>query len=460
MVRQLRFSWVLRGSAIVLLMAFLPALPAFAFEAGQEGRLVLALYDASVDWSTWSRPLCDQPETFYVSGDISAVERHVRQAQDAGIDALMQRWYGPSLAGNPTEAHLQILLDAASRYGFSIGVLLDMTEGSIQTPDDAREALIAVRDEHAQDEAYLTVNGRPVIFFLGQGSFSGPSWEALRYDVDPQRAMIWIAEGASVDGLETFDGLYLYDVAVSDSQSVLLSQWGAEVRSWSLEHGAARYWVATVLPGYDNSYVVGEGEELIRPRAGGSYYRSSWSAADESLADWIFVRSFNEWEACTHIEPSETYGEAYLALTDVLATRYRSPFLATSTPTVTPVPPTATPTETAIPTEAIPFPTPSPSPTLTLTPTATLTPSPTPFRLATPTHTPAATRGEPRPGLPTPARPSELPSDVETVPGIEPTQVWTPIPRLPVEGGAPRRCSLLPLLLPALALLLRRSRGG
>ncbi|MGC9349679.1 MAG: hypothetical protein ACP5JG_16190, partial [Anaerolineae bacterium] len=85
-----------------------------------------------------------------------------------------------------------------------------------------------------------------------------------------------------------------------------------------------------------------------------------------------------------------------------------------------------------------------------------LTPSATPYRLATPTPTPRPGDVVPGAGPPTLA-PLPGPSPIVR-PGVLPTM--TPIPRLPVEGYPPRRCSLLPILIPAaLIALVRRHRG-
>ena len=111
--------------------------------------LVLALYYAWYDWAAWSQPTCDLPATLYVSADESAVERHVREARSAGIDALVQAWYGPTLGANLTEPNLHTLLDEAAGQGVKVAILADMTGTYLRTPADVSEALVAVRDQHA-----------------------------------------------------------------------------------------------------------------------------------------------------------------------------------------------------------------------------------------------------------------------------------------------------------------------
>ena len=89
----------LLGLLALLLHFFIPSSPVVA----QQGkRWVFAFYYAWFDLTTWQKPLSDQPLQPYHSADVSVIEQHVLQARQAGIDALVQAWYGPGRANNPT----------------------------------------------------------------------------------------------------------------------------------------------------------------------------------------------------------------------------------------------------------------------------------------------------------------------------------------------------------------------
>jgi hypothetical protein len=433
--------------------------PDDAQQTAEDARLILAFYYAWFDWSTWTSPLCDQPTGLYVSADVAAVERHIQEAQSVGIDAFVQAWYGPTLAGNPTESNLELLLGQADRYGFKVAAMVDMTGDFLQTTGDIADGLVAIREAHAAHPAYLRHQGRPVVFFLGQKVFSLPAWEALRNRVDPAGDMVWIAQGASAESLSVFDGIYLYDIGDGLLSVTDMARWAGEVRQWNQDHDTAHLWVATVLPGYDDSRLVDEDEAVVRSRRGGETYRESWARAVSSDPDWIAIRGYNEWTHCTHIEPSVEQGRAYLQLTSDLAAQYRYPATPTPLPEVTPVPAAPTPTETPVPAPdaAEPGPTAIVTPTAVLTPTATITPTATPFRLSTPTPTLAA--GQVQPDEPTRTPDRERPADSPA--SQRPIKTATPavMPRLPVEGHTPRRCSLLPALLPLVAAVAVRRRG-
>lgn len=450
-----RRRFCLIGLLLCLLLS--NSAPVRAHDCTQSGeRLVLAFYYAWFDMLTWEKALPDKPAQLYHSSDVYAIQRHAREARESGIDALVQAWYGPDMTNNQTEANFRVLLDQAHIQGIRAAVSVDMGGPFLQSEEAVLAALRALWESRAQHPAYLRVDGRPVVFFWRQEQFSVAAWQAIRAQVDPERRMVWIAEGVQLDYLEVFDGLYLYSVAWSATPETVLVRWGSAVDQWNAQHNVSRYWVATVMPGYDD-FATGRSDAFARPRDAGAYYRACWQGATQSDADWVVITSFNEWLEGTHIEPSMQYGDSYIGLTAELAAAYRSVSVAAD-PTPMPEPPTATleivtPTATIAPT-VTPIPaTPTLTVTLELTPTTTPTPTATPFRLSTPTpHVivipPAAS---PTPHLATP---------VITINSATPT---LPPPRtlMPVEGATPKTCSLAPaLLLFGLVIVIRRGSNS
>ena len=434
--------------AVALLLVCTGRVAVAAAEDEPEVPLVLALYYAHYDWVAWSQPYCDQPLGLYVSADVSAIERHVCQARDAGLDGLVQAWYGPSLADNPTAPNLDLLLDKASVHGIKVSVLLDMTGPFLRKPDDVAAALTTVRDQLTSRHAYLSMDGRPVVFFLGQHLFPLPVWESLRSGLDPLRAMVWIAEGPSTDSLAVFDGLYLYQPETRDPPGSLLPAHADAVRAWSRVYQTSRVWVATVMPGYDDSLHVDADTAWVRPRAGGSAYRESWAIASASDPDLVLIRSFNEWPACTQIEPSVRDDGSYLALTAELIAESREIVVEAPEPTATVESPVPTPTEASEPltvtetltatSEITITATPTPTPTETLLPTAT------PLRLSTPTPVIDVSA---QPDAPDVTRTLQATALVGVSVAPQQMATSTPVPRMPVEGEGRPRCLTLPWML-------------
>jgi len=255
-------------------------------------RLVLAFYYAWFDMTTWQKPLSDQPAQPYTSTDPAAIARHVAWAQQAGIDALVQSWYGPQVENNQTETNFATLLDVSAQHGFAAAIDFETTSPFINSEADVVAALQYLLTVHALHPAYLRVGGRPVIFFWRQNPYPVESWYNIRSQVDPQHTSIWIMEGVDLDYLGPFDGTHLYSVAWDPQPGATLRRWGDRVRQWNADHGSVKYWVATVMPGY-NDLVTGRDDAFVRERADGAYYRDCWEGAIQSGADMVLWQPVN-----------------------------------------------------------------------------------------------------------------------------------------------------------------------
>ncbi|MCB0226603.1 MAG: hypothetical protein KDI02_23115, partial [Anaerolineae bacterium] len=162
---------------VVLLSIFLLLRPATPPAVAQEPPLVLAFYYAWFDQNTWSSgQSVDLPAQPYNSTDPAVIERHVAQAQGAGIDALVQSWYGPQVENNQTETNFRTLLDIAAARGFKAAVDLEVTSPFLGSSGAVSQALGTLIATHAQHPAYLRYQGKPVIFFWRQQQYSVETW--------------------------------------------------------------------------------------------------------------------------------------------------------------------------------------------------------------------------------------------------------------------------------------------
>jgi uncharacterized protein YraI len=314
------------SSLIILTVLIGPLLlfPGSSPSLAQGPRLVLAFYYAWYDMNTWSSGLlADQPRQPYVSSDPATIERHVQQAQAAGIDALVQSWYGPQEANNQTETNFRVLLDAAAASGFHAAVNFETSGPFFPNRASVVEALRYLLSKHAQHPGYLRYQGKPVIFFWRQQRFSADEWADIRNQVDPHHDSLWIAEGVDIAYQSVFDGHHLYSVAWSPDVRRSLEDWGSRVHQYAAQHEVDRLWVATVMPGYDDTH-TSRADKFSVGRRDGGYYRETWAAATATQPDWIMITSFNEWVEGTMIEPSTSYGDLYLNLTHELAMAFKA----------------------------------------------------------------------------------------------------------------------------------------
>ncbi|MCB0210572.1 MAG: glycoside hydrolase family 99-like domain-containing protein, partial [Anaerolineae bacterium] len=301
-----------------LLLATAPSAPALAQEPP-----VLAFYYAWFDQSTWSSgQSVDVPAQPYASTDPATIERHVAQAQGAGINAFVQSWYGPQVENNQTETNFRTLLDIGAARGFKAAVDLEVTSPFLGSSGAVTNAIATLMATHVQHPGYLQYQGKPVIFFWRQQQYSVDTWASIRNQVDPNHTTIWIAEGTDLAYQAVFDGHHLYSIAWAGSPGDELARWGNRVRSYEADNQVDRLWVATAMPGYNDTNLPRSNAFAVS-RQGGDYLRQTWRGALASQPDMVIINSFNEWLEGTQLEPSASYGNLYLDVTRELVTELR-----------------------------------------------------------------------------------------------------------------------------------------
>lgn len=109
------------------------------------------------------------------------------------------------------------------------------------------------------------------------------------------------------DGIHTYNPVALSMANISDIYH----------KASNAAHAKNKIFVATVMPGYDDTEVRSPGYTIDRQN--GSYYESFWSTANSSSPDHYIITSFNEWHEGTEIEPSLEYGYHYINLTKMMS---------------------------------------------------------------------------------------------------------------------------------------------
>jgi hypothetical protein len=310
--------------------------PAPAPPAGSLPRMVVANYLPWYDWGLWGQgATSDLPATQYHSDDDGTIQRHIAQGRQAGLDGFVVHWFQP---GDRTDSNFQKILNYSGGQNFfsTVTFLRHILPGANQQA--VIDSLNYLKNAYGGHGAALRAGGRLVVFFadmprvpLGGSGSPVEAWRAIRAQVDPGGSMIWIAEGLDPSYLSVFDGLYVYkiDHACCPGNYGKAAGWAASVQRWETATGRPKFWIGTIMPGWDDTRSVGRPDlrapspAFVRDRAGGQYYQRTFDAVIGTNPDMLIVHSFNEWIEGSQIEPSVSYGDFYLNLTAQLVARYK-----------------------------------------------------------------------------------------------------------------------------------------
>ena len=270
----------------------------------------------------------------YASDDPAAIDRHIQQGQQAGLDGFLASWLG---RGTQTDERLA-LLESRLPDDFRFAVYVETQYPAFQTKQGLIDELDYLLDTYATSDNYVRFRGRPVIYaFATRHLFQG------EFGLHPRHLKVWaqvlrelaarghhpylVGEGRQFEtnNYEVFHGMHAYGTP-DPGRSVDFNRTRELVaRAWAAVHGGdRRIYAASVIPGYDDRHIDRPQPEYSFPREDGALYASQWAAATDTASDQALVVSFNEWMETSNIEPNEEWGEQYLDLTAQHAAAFRA----------------------------------------------------------------------------------------------------------------------------------------
>lgn len=307
----------------------------------QAERPIMAFYYPWWEMSDWTYDrMSDLPDPHYSGGDDETIKRHIRQADEAGIDAFICTWYGPD--EERLDARCRRLMQLASELGSDLKVAIIPDQSAwpaLKGIDALTNAIDVLERDFMSQPNYLRFQGKPAVFWFNPPSLGGvAAWQQLRSQADPNREQFWFGGTDNFDYLDVYDTLYYFDITWEREP-------GAAMVSYNERLDGRAPFIATVMPGYDDLRIRGGHQ---RDREGGEYYRNSWKDATRYNPAGVVLTSFNEFFEGSHIEPSEQFGDLYLKLTREGVDYFHANVGTTPaepTPTSAPAEPTETPLE-------------------------------------------------------------------------------------------------------------------
>ncbi len=266
----------------------------------------------------------------YDCADPQTIERHLREAEWAGIDALVSSYWG---AGGYEFANFKNMLEVArtinSNLSFSVYFEIFMDGMESKTVPEASAfisnelaAIYAVFNASANADLIWHEQGKPVLFVYVVQAVPAAVWDNVMANVSASGAgffMVADRPGGSVDYNKHFQATHQYDVYYPSYHGEYFETF------FGLKLNAQKFgqvFIAGVSPGYDD-HMVRPGNPAL-PRNGNATYQQSWSNAVSLHPDWISITSWNEWHEGTEIEPSVENGNSALAQTKAFIAEFKS----------------------------------------------------------------------------------------------------------------------------------------
>lgn len=261
----------------------------------------------------------------YDSSDPHALECHVLLMKLAGIDGVIIDWYGTEKFRDYAEIHhnTQRLINHVKRAGLQFAICYEdqsikhmIEEKHLSKQDDIAEGEKSLRwlaDNWFQDDAYVKMNGQPVLLVFGPQYFGKEEWAQIVSDLPHQQPWLYglphLWQDAGMDG--AFGWL-----PVNGGRKVSPDVWTEYLHSLHAHNAARESVISVVFPGYRDIYResgLHDSYGFIDER-GGKTFDETLTLALESDVQLIQIATWNDYGEGTVIEPTRKSGYRYLKI--------------------------------------------------------------------------------------------------------------------------------------------------
>lgn len=225
----------------------------------------------------------------YSSHDPVEIRKQINEAQSMGISGFVVDWYGdrePFL-----DQSYALMQPIAAQMNFHVAMMYDETEAaSDQATDDALAAFQKFNTTYLAPDApgrsaYLTYNGRPVIFIFPKGGTT--DWHRVRQIVDRwTQPPLLIYEQRQTPYAADFDGFFAW---INPGRK----GWAADGSNWGEDYLRAFYTKMTTQ--YPDKIAVG----------------TAWAGFDDSKASWSLNRHMSQRCGATLVDTTNMVSQYY-----------------------------------------------------------------------------------------------------------------------------------------------------
>jgi hypothetical protein len=248
----------------------------------------------------------------YSSQDPAVISKQIRQAKSMGISAFVVDWYGDR---EPfIDRSYALMQTTAANENFRVAMMYDETREDDGATEEGLADFTMFHDTYLSSkalghQAYLTYEGRPVIFIFPTGRHT--DWNRIRtlvskWSVPP----LLIYENLPGQYANAFDGFYAWINPGEKGWATDGSNWGEQYLSDFYETMHSKYPDKIIVggewSGFDDSKASWGLNRHISARCGQTFADTSslWrkSFPTDDLLPFVMIETWNDHEEGTAIE--------------------------------------------------------------------------------------------------------------------------------------------------------------
>lgn len=264
-------------------------------------------------------PLID----LYDSSDPDLLDCHVLLMKFAGIDGVIIDWYGIKEFRDYAEIHRnsEQLVKHLKKADLQFAICYEdqtvkhmVKEKLLLKQDDVahgKKVLNWLADNWFSDDAYVNLDGRPILLVFGPQYFSRNQWAQILSGVSRSDPLLYglphISEQMGMDGAFGWP-------PVAKGREVTPSVWRSYLRSLYDRRDSARSVVSVAFPGFHDIYE----EANVHDSYGsieahnGQTFAQTLKLAQECNSQIVQIATWNDYGEGTVIEPTKASGYRYL----------------------------------------------------------------------------------------------------------------------------------------------------
>jgi len=249
----------------------------------------------------------------YSSQDPVEIGKQIDHAKQLGISGFVVDWYGDR---EPfIDRSYALIQSLAAQRHFSVAMMYDESDGDVQqATDDALAAFdkfdrTYLAPDAAGREAYLTYEGRPVIFIFPKSGHT--NWNRVRQMVDRWSSPpLLIYEYRTTEYAAAMNGFYAWINPGEKGWATDGSHWGGDYLSHFYQAMRTKYpekiTVGAAWPGFDDNLASWSLNRHMSRRCGQTFNDTLKLSEENSTPDhplpFVLIETWNDYEEGSAIE--------------------------------------------------------------------------------------------------------------------------------------------------------------